>query len=256
MDIYPSFEVAIAVITFVLGFVSARHHAQLSAARQLIASMDDGVAGTGGPSSRDQVTDLLELAKSGFQRDVIVDATVVAAAVVSSVITVLSLLGPARGWLDPTAAGNAMGGIAVGLAWLVTLLGTADAVAVRRGLRTLQEKTTVGLLSQAETEIKDQKFDDAIALASLAVTRSPRSALAYLSRARARVEQAEFEGPNGAMIPAASRPPARFSPTIGRTLRDYARGLSRRCDRRRHGRAFMCGEDDADVVTRVRGGSR
>lgn len=187
---FPAYEVTVAVITFVLGFVSARHHAQLNSARQLVAEVGKTVGS--GRSSRDVISDLLELAHTGFRRDRIVDATIAAAVTVSIGLTILLVVGLDRGWLGEATTGEVKGLIAVVLLWLVTGLGAADAATIHRGIDALRSSTTVGLLCDAEAALASGKWQQAVSLGTLAESRAPATALAPLARARARVEALEM----------------------------------------------------------------
>lgn len=189
VDVFPAYEVTVAVITFVLGFVSARHHAQLNSARQLVAEVGETVGS--GRSSRDVISDLLELARTGFQRDRVVDATIAAAVVVSVGLTILLVVGVDLGWLGESTTGVVKGVIAVLLLWLVTGLGAADASTVHRRIDALRSSTTVGLLCDAEAALASRAWQRAVSLATLAESRAPGTALAPLARARARVEALE-----------------------------------------------------------------
>lgn len=195
-DVFPALEVSVAAITFVLGFVSARHHAHLAAARDLIQRLSDELeVPTGrGSAGRDRAEDLLLLAESGLSRDEVAQFTVWAAWVWVAAAVVLAV-GATLG--DQLGGGGAVkAAVAIAIMMLVAGLGTWDFLGIDRHLGELRDRTTVGLLAAAASSIARKDYPAAIDAASLAATRNPRTAWPYAYRARAAVELAARSVPD------------------------------------------------------------
>lgn len=184
-DIFPVLEVSVAALTFVLGFVSARHHAYLSSARELVHRLGSELEADHGDASRDRARELLMLARKGLATDWVVVGTLVAAWVWVALNTWLAAWAVTTISLGDAAPQKAMGAILISL--VVVGLGTWDGVAVNGQLGNLRERTTVGLLSSAAQAADRGHFHDVIPLATLAASRNPALAWPFAFRAQAYV---------------------------------------------------------------------
>ncbi len=186
-DVFPLLDVSVAALTFVLGFMSARHHSHLAAARALVHRLGEELEATGG-GSRDRARELLLLARQGLQRDWVVRATIGSAWAWTAGNAGVALWARSAG--TPDFGSGPMGVGAILISVMVASLGTWDIVAVDRQLQLLEDRTTVGLLSGAAKAAHDGRFGDVIAPTTLAASRNPTSAWPFAFRARAYVELA------------------------------------------------------------------
>ncbi len=184
-DVFPLLDVSVAALTFVLGFVSARHHSHLAAARGLVHRLGEELETTGG-ASRDRARQLLLLARQGLQRDWVAMATVASAWAWAAGNAGIALWGQAVGGPGGGSLQKAVGAVLISV--VVASLGTWDIVAVDRQLRLLEDRTTVGLLSKAAAAAEQSRFHDVIAPATLAASRNPTLAWPFAYRARAWIE--------------------------------------------------------------------
>lgn len=186
-DVFPLLDVSVAALTFVLGFMSARHHSHLSAARALVHRLGEELEVTGG-ASRDRARQLLLLARQGLQRDWVVMATVASAWAWAAGNAGVAAWGQSVGGPELGSVQKAVGAVVISV--VVASLGTWDIIAVDRQLRLLEDRTIVGLLSQAAEAVDRGRFDEVIAPTTRAASRNPTLAWPFAYRARAYVELA------------------------------------------------------------------
>lgn len=186
-DVFPLLDVSVAALTFVLGFVSARRHSHLAAARGLVHRLGEELEVTGG-ASRDRARELLLLARQGLQRDWVAIATVASAWAWVAGNAGVAVWGHSVGGPQIGSTSKAVGAVLISV--VVASLGTWDILAVDRQLSLLEDRTTVGLLSKAAKAADRMRFHDVIAPTTLAASRNPASAWPFAYRARAYIELA------------------------------------------------------------------
>jgi hypothetical protein len=185
-DVFPAYELSVAALTFILGFVSARHHARLASARDLITRLGSELAQpTSHGTARDRADELVNLAEAGTAKDAVVSVTLVAAVVVDLVLAVVLVIGLRADWFGAAGSGAVKGVLALALAMLVTGLGIWDAREIRLGLLALRDGTTVGLVAQASRSAADGDWHAVLQKATAAATRNPAAALPLAYRAQA-----------------------------------------------------------------------
>lgn len=173
-DVFPALELSVAALTFVLGFVSARHHSYLGSARDLVNRMGGELQSPTRHASRDRSRELLMLAQRGLATDYVVLSTVIVSWVWVGLTTWLAIWAASQDALG--GGGQPKAATPVLIAMLVASLGTWDFIAVQQQLRMLRTRTTVGLLATAASAADQREFDDVIPVATLAAARPHRSA--------------------------------------------------------------------------------
>jgi tetratricopeptide (TPR) repeat protein len=181
-DITSSLEITVAALTIVQGFTAARDQAHVNAARDLVGRLGASLVGQGAASQRNQLEDLLVLARRGLRPDPVahvVNALSWVWVLVTASLGVVGVVGTTDAAVPATAA------IALAVTVLVAVLGTVNARSVRASLAELRYRSDVGLLASASQALEDGQPQDAVNAATRALARNPQLTWAYLLRAQA-----------------------------------------------------------------------